>query len=294
MTDSPMASREKTPIRWTRVLRYFFLCLFFLWTVIPLFLMFISAFKVERVAFATPEVGDWQGIARLFIFEPTIEHFYTLFGPKERFLPFLLNSILASTGSALVSVVLGSLAAYGLSRGNIKGEQHLSFWILSVRMVPITVVIVPLYYIFATIGLLGTLVGLILGYTIFNLSFAIWLIRGFFDDVPRSIEEAALVDGDSRWRVFRKVALPLAAPGIAATAILCVLFSWTDLIFAAVIGGGGVKTLPVATMELQTPSEILWGPILTSGLVVVVPMMFLAIIIRKYLVTGLTMGAVRE
>jgi multiple sugar transport system permease protein len=135
--------------------------------------------------------------------------------------------------------------------------------------------------------------GLILAYTTFNLPFAIWILKGFFDNVPYAIEEAQMVDGATRFQALRAI-LPLVAPGIGAFVVLCILFAWNDYLFAAIIGSGGAKTLPAATRELVQPQNIQWGQIMAAGTVTALPMMFLGLIIRKYLVTGLTMGAVKE
>ena len=123
--------------------------------------------------------------------------------------------------------------------------------------------------------------------------FAIWILKGFFDNVPYAIEEAAMVDGRTRFGAFLDI-LPLAAPGIGAFIVLCILFSWNDFLFASIIGSGGAKTLPVATRELVTPTSIQWGKIMAAGVITSVPMTLLGLLIRRYLVTGLTMGAVKE
>jgi multiple sugar transport system permease protein len=160
-------------------------------------------------------------------------------------------------------------------------------------MAPVVAVMVPLYAIFRSAELIGTLPGLILAYTTFNLPFAIWILKGFFDNVPYAIEEAQMCDGATRFQAFRAI-LPLVAPGIGAFLVLCVLFAWNDFLFASIIGSGGAKTLPVATRELVQPQNIQWGSIMAAGVVTTLPMMLLGLLIRRYLVTGLTMGAVRE
>lgn len=292
-----MASRDivqyQTP--WRRllgVLTVAFLSGYFVWTVLPIAVMFVSSFKDLLEAFQLPRVGDWSGLALFFDFSPTGKHYVNLF-VKLNFSEYLLNSLGASLGSALVSVVFGSMAAYSLSRIDFRGKKDFFFWIISTRMAPVVAVMVPLYAIFRTVDLVGTLPGLILAYTTFNLPFAIWILKGFFDNVPYAIEEAALCDGATRLQAFREI-LPLVAPGIGAFLVLCVLFAWNDFLFASIIGSGGAKTLPVATRELVQPQNIQWGSIMAAGVVTTLPMMFLGLLIRRYLVTGLTMGAVRE
>lgn len=292
-----MASREviqfETPL--SKAFKWFsavFIALYMVWTVLPLFVMFMSSFKDLLEAFKLPAVGDWAGVTVFFDFTPTTKHYYELFA-NLGFSTYLFNSLVAAAGSAVVSVVLGSMCAYSLSRIDFRGKSDLFFWIISTRMAPVVAVMVPLYWIFRELDLVGTLPGLILAYTTFNLPFAIWILKGFFDNVPYAIEEAQMVDGATRLQAFRAI-LPLVAPGIGAFVVLCILFAWNDYLFAAIIGSGGAKTLPAATRELVQPQNIQWGQIMAAGVVTTLPMMFLGLVIRKYLVTGLTMGAVKE
>ena len=186
------------------------------------------------------------------------------------------------------------MCAYALSRIEFRGKKDLFFWIISTRMAPVVAVMVPLYAIFRSAGLVGTVPGLILAYTTFNLPFAIWILKGFFDNVPYAIEEAADV---RRRHPLPGVPRDPAAGGARASArswCLCMLFAWNDFLFASIIGSGGAKTLPVATKELVQPQNIQWGSIMAAGVVTTLPMMLLGLLIRRYLVTGLTMGAVRE
>jgi multiple sugar transport system permease protein len=292
-----MASRDvvtyRTPL--SRIWDAFviiFLTIYLVWTLLPIFIMFISSFKDLLAAFQLPPVGEFTKIGIFFDFVPTTKHYYNLFF-NLGFSTYFFNSVSAALGSALVSVVLGSMAAYALSRVEFKGKADLFFWIISTRMAPVVAVLVPLYAIFRSFDLVGTRTGLILAYTTFNLPFAIWILKGFFDNVPYAIEEASMVDGSTRFQAFRTI-LPLVAPGIGAFLVLCVLFAWNDFLFANIIGSGGAKTLPVATRELVQPQNIQWGSIMAAGVVTTLPMMFLGLLIRRYLVTGLTMGAVRE
>ena len=292
-----MASKDivayETP--WTKAFHVFsgvFVAAYLVWTLLPIFIMFVSSFKDLLAAFQLPAIGDWGGVGVFFDFTPTLKHYKSLF-TENNFKVYIFNSLVAAAGSAVISVVLGAMAAYSLSRIDFRGKRDLFFGIISTRMAPVVAVMVPLYSIFRSLDLVGTLPGLILAYTTFNLPFAIWMLKGFFDNVPYAIEEAQMVDGATRFQAFRSI-LPLVAPGIGAFIVLCILFAWNDFLFAAIIGSGGAKTLPVATRELVQPQNIQWGSIMAAGVVTAAPMMLLGLVIRRYMVAGLTMGAVKE
>ena len=279
--------------RITRILVSLFLAIYVTWTLAPFYIMITSAFKARGEAFTLPAEGDWSGaLSKLVIFDPTLDNFRALFSEVD-FGKYMTNSVLAAVGSAVISVAFGTTAAYAISRGRFRGKRDLYFWIISTRMAPVVAVTVPLYAIFKNLGLLGTIPGLILAYTVFNLPFAIWILKGFFDAVPYEIEEAYMVDGHSRFQALRKI-LPLVVPGLAAVVVLCILLAWNDFIFAAVMGGESAKTLPVATQGLKSASGIEWGQIMAAGIVTVAPMLLLGVVIRKYMVQGLTMGAVKQ
>lgn len=299
MAKTELVSRsQKRKKKILGTVKYIAVIVFLIWTITPLFIMVVSSFKDLREAFQIPQVGDWKGVIKFFQFTPTARHYVELF-TLEDFKPFIINSLISSISASIIAVILGSLAAYGLARGRIPGEEHISFWIISCRMAPVVAVMVPLYSIFSGLGLLEAyrwrnLLCLILAYTTFSLPFAVWFLRSFFEDIPTELEEAAKVDGCSNFRAFWDIILPLAKPGIVAGFILCMILSWNDFIFASIFGQQAAKTLPVATSELHTSVDIQWGRILASGTMLCVPMVTLGLLIKKYLVQGLTMGAVRQ
>lgn len=268
-----------------------FLFIFLLWTVVPFVIMVSSSLKDVKDSFALPGYGHWGGLSRIVHFTPTLDHYRVLFH-NDAFGTYLMNSVLASVGSALVAVVFGATAAYAISRGKFRAKKDLYFWIITTRMAPVVAVVVPLYYIFKHLGLLNSVLGLIVAYTTFNLPFAIWILKGFFDGIPYEIEEAFMCDGASRWGAFRSI-VPLVAPGIAAVLVLCVLLGWNDFLFAAIMGGQQAKTLPVASQGLLSSTGIPWGELMAAGTITAAPMLLLGLVIRKYLISGLTFGAVR-
>lgn len=253
------------------------------WTLVPLAWMALSSVKPsEQVTAATPDL----------LFTPTLGNYRELFSGANDLTPYIWHSVLAAGAAAVLAVVLGAPAGYGLARTRTRGKRHLSFWIISTRMAPIAAVVLPLFLIYRSLGLLDSIPGLVLAYLTFSLPFAIWLMSAFFTQVPPSLEESALVAGCSRWQAFWYVALPLTKPGLVTTFVLCLVFSWNDYAFALVFSGPDSQTLPIAASQLVTQTGIDWGQLTAIGTIVVVPMMLVGIAVRRWLVTGLTLGAV--
>ena len=292
-----MASRDivqyRSPLRRAlSVLTVLFLIVYTVWTVLPLFIMFVSSFKDLLEAFQLPAVGDWAGIGIFFNFTPTVAHYVNLF-ENNNFGVYFLNSLVAALGSALVSVVLGASAAYALSRSEFRGKKDLLFWIISTRMAPVVAVLVPLYAIFRSAGLIGTLPGLVLAYTTFNLPFAIWIMRDFFAGLPRELEEASLTEGATWWTTFWRISLPLAIPGLAATGILLFIFSWNEYLFASLLAFEKAKTMPVTLAGMATAIGIRWWLMSALAIVSMVPTTLLGLLLQRYIVRGLTAGALK-
>jgi multiple sugar transport system permease protein len=254
-----------------------------LWSAIPIAWMLITSLKPQE-AIRTSDL--------VFSFTPTLENYRNLFFGGNRAGSFLVNSLLVSIISTFIALALGSLAGYGMAHWRSRHKKDVSFWILSTRMAPIAAVIVPLFVMFRIAGLVNTIPGLILACLTFNLPFAIWLMNAFFHQVPRSIEEAALVDGCSKMRAFWNVALPVTRPGLITTAVLCLVFAWNDYAFASSLGGPQTSTLPMAAGALVTQSGIDWGLLCALGIVIALPMLIAGLAVRRHLVTGLSLGAV--
>ncbi len=254
-----------------------------LWTLVPLLWMLLSSFKNSAdVTASTPQ----------FLFAPVLDNYRNLFTGSNNLWPYIWHSVLAAGISAVLAVCLGALAGYGLARTQMRGKKHLAFWIISTRMAPIAAIVVPLFLIFRGLGLIDSIPGLVLAYLSFNLPFAIWLMSAFFAEVPPSLEESALVAGCTRWQAFRMVILPLTKSGLVTTFVLCLVFAWNDYAFAVVFSGPNSQTLPIAASQLVTQTGIDWGQLTAIGTIVVVPMMLAGLAVRRWLVTGLTLGAV--
>jgi multiple sugar transport system permease protein len=266
-----------------KIFPYVLLVLLLLWTLVPVAWMLLSSFKsLTDVLSPTP----------LLTFKPTLVNYIGLVSGGNNVLTYFRSSIVAAGISTIIATTLGCFAGYGLARSNFRGKRHLAFWIISTRMAPIAAVILPLFIGFTFLHLINTVWGLIVAYLSFNLPFAIWIMNAFFADLPPGIEEAARVDGASNFQTFWRIALPMTAPGIVTTAILCLVFSWNDYAFAVTFAGPGSQTLPVAASQLITQTGVDWGQLTAIGTVVALPMVIVGLAVRRYLVRGLTLGAV--
>jgi multiple sugar transport system permease protein len=202
------------------------------------------------------------------------------------------DSLIVAVGSMAASVLLGAPAAYSFARYRTGGE-NLSFWVLSTRMFPPVASALPLFLVFKTLHLLDTHWALIIANTIFNLPFVIWLLKGFFEDLPVELEEAAVIDGTTIFGAFRRVALPLVTPGLVATALLSFIFTWNEFMFALLFTRNDVRTLTIIVPSLVGGHEILWGQVASVGVVAIIPNVLLALLLQRFLVRGLTLGAVK-
>src|SRR3989440_11779004 len=214
-------------------------------------------------------------------------------GPSN-FLPRFLNSLIIAFGSTALSVLLGVTAAYAFSRFRVRGKDDLLFFILSTRMMPPIAVAIPIYLMYRELGLSDTHLGMILLYTAVNASLAVWLLKGFIDEIPREYEEAALVDGYTRLQAFRKVVLPQAVTGIAATAIFCLIFSWNEYAFAVLLTSGTAQTAPPFIPIIIGEGGQDWPAVAAGTTLFLVPIVVFTVLLRKHLLRGITFGAVRK
>ena len=276
----------------SEILRYAVIALILVAILFPIVWLILTSFKpAEDIMVSPPH----------FFFKPTIENYiYVL--QKANFLDFIKNTLLDAGVSTVFVIVLSSLAAYSFARYN-PGGGNILFFILTTKMFPAIAVVLPYFLIFKQIGDTGVgkflQVGLdkpgalIISYTMFNLPFAIWLLVSFFQDIPRELEDSARLDGYNRLQVLRRVVLPLAMPGIAVTAIFCLIFSWNEFLFAYVLTRTTARTITVGVESFFTLRGILWGPVAAAATISVVPMLIFVLILQRYMVRGLTFGAVR-
>ena len=217
----------------------------------------------------------------------------TIVGPS-RFAERFFNSVIIGFGSTFFAIVLGTAAAYAFSRFRVPIKDDLLFFILSTRMMPPIAVAIPIFLMFRNLGLNDTHAGMILLYTAVNLSLAVWLINGFIDEIPIEYEEAALIDGYTRFQAFYKVVLPQAATGIASTAIFCLIFAWNEYAFAVLLTSGTAQTAPPFIPTIIGVGGQDWPAVAAGATLFLLPVMIFTILLRKHLLRGITFGAVRK
>lgn len=235
--------------------------------------------------------SDINAFPPRLLFSPTGDHYVALW--EGAFPVSLWNSTVVSVTTTLLALGIGVPAAFALSRSRFRREGAIALWILATRMAPPIAFTLPYFLIYRHLELLDTRLGLVVIYLTFNLSLVIWMMRSFFDATPRSLDEAAWIDGASVWQGFLRVTLPLATPGITATAILCFLFSWNDFFFALILTRTEAITAPVAVVNFLNYEGWEWGKIAAGSTMVMLPVLVFSLLVRKYLVGGLTAGAVR-
>ena len=271
------------PSRGVTIITYAVGVLALLLFLFPIFWMVLTSFNTTAQAFTSVPI---------LFFIPTLENYREVLLGRN-FLHYIQNSLLIGLVSTLLTLTLAVTVAYPLARYKLKGERHLTSWILSLRIIPPIVSVVPLYIIFSRVNLVDQYPALIIMYTFMNLPLAVWMLRGFFAEIPRELEEAALVDGSTQIGSFFRIALPLVAPGLAAAGMLSLIFCWNEFLFANVLTAARTKTAPVGLTEYATPVSVLWTQIMAAGTVVVLPVIAMGIFIQRYLVRGLALGAVK-
>jgi multiple sugar transport system permease protein len=276
-------ARRRRPLRAATVARIAFVGFWLLLLLVPLYWMFITSIKPSNDYLAVPPI--W------FPDEPTLLH-YTAALYAYRGFDGLINSLIISTSATILSAFFGTLMAYSLARFNT-GGQHLSFWVLSQRFLPPIAVVLPIFLIYRVLRLNDTHVGLIIAYTVFTLPVSVWMMFAYFRQMPGSLEEAALVDGCTRWQSFWRVAVPLAVPGIVAAAVFAFIACWTEFFFALILTSRNAFTLPTVFRAFLGFQGALYGEASALAIVSLVPSIALGILVQKHLVRGLTLGAVR-
>ena len=259
----------------------------------PVLWVVLTAFKERIDIFSQPP--------KLF-FKPTLDNFARIFSVETaegvvqsgEFVRYFMNSVLLSFGSVAAAVAVGTMGAYAASRYPFKHRDFAMFSILSTRMLPAVAVVIPVYLLFRALNLIDSYLGMALLYTAFNLPFVVWMMRSFFDEIPREIEEAAMMDGSSRFRAFYKIALPQVKSGVAGAAVISLLFTWNEFLFAFMLTGEKTRTVPIALAQtLQGESGVDWGRLAAIETLYILPVLLASALLQKYLLRGLTFGTVK-
>ena len=254
-----------------------------LFCLFPFYWMVSTSLKTQIVALETPPA---------WIFEVTFSNYSAVLFENE-VAKSLLNSLIIAVCTTILAVGLGAPAAFALARYEFRGKKELWFWFITNRMVSPIVLALPFFLIVRSFGMLDTRITLILIYLTFNLPIVVWICTDQFRSIPREIDDAAILEGASQWRIFRSLCLPLGAPGIAVSAIFSFIFSWNELMYALVLTRNHAKTAPAAAVSFMEGYSLPYGKIMAAATLIVIPVIVFALIASKQLVRGLTMGAVK-
>jgi len=287
-------SKEKT----YHVIALVVIAIALIFYLIPVYWIIATSFKPYVDIFASPPK---------FSFKPTLDNYVGLMtirsmstegkmeiASSSPYLRQLLNSIIIGFVSTAIAVCLGTMSAYAFSRFPVKGKGDLMFFILSTRMMPPVAVVIPLFLMYRALHLIDTHIGLILLYTTFNVSFATWMMKGFMDEIPKEYEEAALVDGYTRFKAFMKIVLPQSVTGIAATAVFCLITAWNEFTFALIMTTKNARTAPPSLASRMGSSGVEWGQIAAGTFIFLLPVVVFTFIMRKHLLRGVTFGAIKK
>lgn len=263
--------------------------IFVLWTAFPVYWMVSGSLRTRRDLLATPP--EWIPSSL------TLQNYTQLFAQRPEFYDYLFNSVVVTTGATVIAVAFGAAATYGFVQYEFPfdlGRFHLPFLILATRFLPPIVTVIPLYQIFDSSNLLNTKLGLVLAYAAFNVPFVVWMLKGFFAELPDRIVEAAIMDGHTEIGAFVKVVLPMVRPGLVAATIFTIINAWNDLLFAVILTSDTTaQTLPVAIATFKTAYVIEWELLAAAGTLAMAPVLLFAFIVREKLLRGFTMGAVK-
>ncbi|MFO1068074.1 MAG: carbohydrate ABC transporter permease [Geminicoccaceae bacterium] len=258
------------------------LWLFALWCLFPLYWLVNMSLKRQVDAMARPP---------RFLFTPVWDNYLGVIASPEVW-GYFVNSTIVAAGSTALALLLGVPTAYVLARYRFPGNADFGFWILSTRMTPPVAMLIPFFVMYVQLGLADTIPGLIIAHVALNISIVVWLMKGFFEDLPGELEEAAFIDGATPFEAFRQICLPVALPGIAAVAILSFLFSWNEFLFSLVLADD-VRTVPVGLYGFVGYQQIRWGELSASAVLMLAPVLAFVFVFQRQLVRGLTLGAVK-
>jgi len=275
-----------------KIVPYLIIAIYLAFCFFPLYIPLVMSFQLPR--------DVWRN---KFLFKPTLDNYKavllglsrvgkTTYPAVANFPRHLLNSVIVSLGATSLSFLLAFPASYAVARYKFRGKNSFMVYTFFIKMLPPLAILFPLYVLFTKLGLIDTRISLVITYMTWILPLSVWMLRGFIEEIPIELEEAAMIDGCSRVSAFLRVVVPLAAPGVAATLIFNLILAWNEFLYALVLTGSHARTAPVAICSFISFREVAWGGLSAAGVIVILPIILLVIPIQKYLVRGLTSGAV--
>ena len=266
-----------------KVLLYAAVVIICFFSIFPYFWMVLVSLK-ERVL--VYQAGVW-------FFTPTLENYKTVFR-THNLGTYMINSAIIAAANCIISLVLGSLTAYSLARHRFRHKEKYSFFLLFIRILPAVASVIPIFVIAATLRMLDTHALLIVVYLLFNVPFTVLMMRGFFEEIPKDVEEAAMIDGCSTIQTLCKVVIPLAMPGMVATAIFCIINAWNEFVYAMLLTTFRASTVPTIVQMFKTVTGVVWGEMSAVGTISTLPVLVFAMLVQKQMVRGLSFGAIKS
>jgi multiple sugar transport system permease protein len=246
----------------------------------PFIWMLLASFKTQ---------SQIMSKGQFFIFKPTLHNYTSVFREYD-FMKYITNSFVVAAGSTFCSLILGLPASYAIARHHL---QKLGLLILVARIIPGITFLIPWFILFSKIHLVDTYTALVLSHMLVGLPFIIWIMISFFEALPTEIEEAGLIDGCTRHQVFMRIILPISGPGVITASLLSFIFSWNNFMFSVILAGDKTKTLPIAVFNFMSYSEINWGALMAAACIITLPVLIIALLAQRYIVSGLAAGAVK-
>ncbi len=279
-----MAMKNKNREAVVKVVRYLLILLLLIFVLFPFFYMVSTAFKAEEDLFSSPP--------KFMPRNPTLSNFQQALQPK--FIRYFMNSFIVTIGTTTIVIVVALFSSYAFSRLRFRGRKLLLKIIIFTQLFPLIVIIIPIYVLFNKTGIVNTHLSLIIAYLAFTVPVGVWMLRGFFKSIPYNLEEAAMVDGCTRLTAFIRVVLPLARPGISATAVYIFIVTWQEFMFAlTMLTGEKMRTLPVGILDFIRQYGVNWGGLMALSTLITIPVFILFLVLQRQFISGLTQGSVK-
>lgn len=276
-------NNQKLKSKITKFLLFFLLVILLIFFIFPIFWTFLTSIKANIDAWSMPPK---------FIFSPSLENYRIVLFEKD-FTRFILHSLIVGVLSTFIAIFIGTPLAYALARSRFRFNNVLFIFIFIAYIIPPIVLSIPLYVLGAGIGLLDSYIIIVLTHVTFTLAFTVWMMKGFFEEIPLEVEESSMVDGCSYLMTLLRIAIPMVRSGLAATIIFCFILSWNDFMYALVLTGVNTRTVPVSIAQFLTPHGMFWGQMSAAGCLAILPVLIFAMFFQRFLIRGMTLGAIK-